>query len=110
MLIIISIIVSISLTILEVSLIRCGEYGNWIQKNLVRRLKKIFMFGLMIKAQQFGYVYFVLTGIKKSVFEQNLLDLGSTWQALNSFLYYLMFAYVAIYPINVCLFLLFSGP
>lgn len=68
------------------------------------------MFGLLIRAQLFGYVYLILTCINKPVFEQNLLELGSKKQVFNSLLYYLMFAYVIIYPINVCLFLFFMGP
>jgi hypothetical protein len=36
------------------------------------------MLNLMIQAQQFGYLYFVLAGIKKKVFIQQLMSLGST--------------------------------
>jgi len=72
-------------------------------------LKRIFMFNLMIQAQLFGYLYFVLSGIKYKTFNQYLLDAGSTISVVNSTLYYLVFAYVTIYPICVCLFLLTAG-
>lgn len=85
-------------------------YGAWIQEKIVPKIKAVFMFSLFIRAQLFGYVYFILAGIKKPVFEKNLLQLGSSKQQLNSFCYYFMFAYVTTYPIIVGLFLLTSGP
>lgn len=43
------------------------------------------------------------------MFEQYLLDAGSSKQVVNSTLYYLVFAYVTIYPISVCLFLFMAS-
>jgi len=41
-------------------------------------LKMAFKYGLLIRAQLFGYVYFVLSGVQKKVFIKTMLDLGST--------------------------------
>lgn len=51
----------------------------------------------------------MLSGIKQKVFMQHLMALGSTKQFVNSTLYYLVFAYVTIYPVSVCFFLLLAG-
>lgn len=51
----------------------------------------------------------MLSSIKQKVFYQHLLDAGSTITVVNSSLYYLVFAYVTIYPIAVCLFLIMAG-
>lgn len=51
----------------------------------------------------------MLSSIKEKVFKQYLLDAGSTIAVVNSTLYYLVFAYVTIYPISVCLFLIMAG-
>lgn len=110
MLMFVSFIMAIGLAIIGSSMYRCGKIGQWIEKNVISRLKHVFMFSLLIFAQQFGYVYFVLAGINKQVFEKNMLELGSNQAIVNSIAYYLTFSYVIIYPVNVCLFLLAAGP
>lgn len=104
-----SIFGSIFLVIMGTTFHYCGSYGIWIEKNIVKNLKKLFMFNMLIRAQLFGYVYFILAGIKKDNFEKNLLEMGSLKQAVNSFMYYFTFAYCVIYPINVSFFLLLTG-
>ena len=110
MLMFISLMMAIGLALIGSTVYRCGKIGKWIEVNVIRRLKHVFMFSLLIFAQQFGYVYFVLAGINKKVFEKNMLELGSNKAVVNSIAYYLTFSYVTIYPVNVCLFLLAAGP
>lgn len=106
----ISILAGIFLVILGSTLHKFGNSGFWIEKKIANPLKRLFMFNLFIKAQQFGYVYFVLSGINKKVFQNNIVDLGSTISVVNSVLYYMTFAYVTLYPIIVCCFLIVTGP
>ena len=50
MLMFISIIASITFTIMRATLNSCGYCGKWIQIKILRRLKKVFMFSLFIRA------------------------------------------------------------
>lgn len=63
----------------------------------------------MIYLLQFGYVYFVLSGIKKRTFEKSLIAYGSSLQVVNTTLFYLVFAYITIYPLSVGIFFSLAG-
>ena len=109
LIILLCILISISLLIFSELSSKLGACGKFFNFYMLGPLKRIFMVNLMIQAQLFGYIYFVLSGIKQKVFKQYLLDAGSSISVVNSTLYYLVFAYVTIYPICVCLFLLIAG-
>jgi len=86
-----------------------GPGGRWIAEKMVNPLKRIFTFNLLIQAEQFGYVYFVLAGIQQKVFVNNIVVYGTNLQMLGKVLYYFAFAYVTIYPVSVFFFFLIAG-
>jgi hypothetical protein len=61
-LVVICLLLSMSLISIELCLGKLGAKHTWFLRNIIGPLKRVFMFNLLIQAQQFGYVYFVLAG------------------------------------------------